>query len=116
MRHCWICGVSGVLYAGGAESTDGWIMRLSPTEILKYLGFDISEDGVVINNHDAYLVTESLVLAGKTIDTNRIPADKLIALSRDIGCDITKRSPEDIAKRMRQNIEATLVATFRKKK
>ena len=90
-------------------------MRLSPTEILKHLGFDIPEEGVVINHLDEYLVTQSLILAGKTIDTNRIPADRLITLSQDIGCDVTKRSQEDLAKRVRQSVEATLIATFRKK-
>jgi len=35
-------------------------MKLKPVEILRYLGFDIPEDGIEINENDAYLVTSAL--------------------------------------------------------
>lgn len=53
------------------------MMRLTPHEILKHLGFDVPEDGVAINPADALLITESLRLAGATIDVGRVPAEGL---------------------------------------
>lgn len=57
-------------------------MKLSTTEILKHLGFDIPSDGIEINSNDAYLTITALRLAGETISTDRIPYDKLAELHR----------------------------------
>lgn len=47
-------------------------MKLKPTEILKHLGFVIPEEGIEINENDAFLLTSALKLAGKSIDVDKI--------------------------------------------
>ncbi|WP_020405857.1 hypothetical protein [Hahella ganghwensis] len=55
-------------------------MKLTPTEILQHLGFDISNDGIEINENDAYLITSALHLVGKSINTDQIPDAELATL------------------------------------
>jgi hypothetical protein len=52
-------------------------VKLTPSEILQHLGFNISADGVEVSPDDAYLVTRTLRLAGATISIDRIPDDEL---------------------------------------
>lgn len=55
-------------------------MKLRPHEILQLLGFNVGEEGVVINPDDAYLMHSALNLAGSTIDISRVPDDQLLSL------------------------------------
>lgn len=54
-------------------------MKLSPSEILACLGFQVGPDGVEINPMDAYAVTTGLRLAGEVIAArlDAIPEDAL---------------------------------------
>ncbi len=63
-------------------------MKLKPVEILKYLGFDIPEDGVEINENDAYLVTSALRFAGESIDFDRIEDSQLAELHRGLAATV----------------------------
>jgi hypothetical protein len=55
-------------------------MHLSPADILKYLGFDIPEEGIDINPADAYLYTTALRLTGETMNVSHISDEKLTEL------------------------------------
>ena len=59
-------------------------MILKPHEILNALGFDINEDGVEINDNDAYLHQKILKLVGATLDVNHIPENDLLKLHGDL--------------------------------
>jgi hypothetical protein len=62
------------------SDTQEAFMRLTPTEILHHLGFDIPSEGVEINPNDAYLTISALHLVGDSISTDLIPDDKLVEL------------------------------------
>lgn len=47
-------------------------MKLKPHEILQKLGFNVGEEGITINEHDALLIDSTLRLAGSTIDLDRL--------------------------------------------
>lgn len=55
-------------------------MKLSPSDILNYLGFAIPEDGITINPNDAFLHSEALRLLGRTLNVDRIPLEDLCNL------------------------------------
>lgn len=55
-------------------------MRLKPKEILDLLGFNIPEEGVEIEGHDAFFVSKALSLSGKTMSVDLIPDDDLRTL------------------------------------
>ncbi len=55
-------------------------MKLKPHEILNHLGFDIDEEGVYINENDAFYCSESLRLVGKTLNVDNIPEKELSEL------------------------------------
>lgn len=92
-------------------------MKLTPVRILNLLGFDVTADGVDINPADAFLITQSLILAGETIDTARISDTKLKEFAS--GLHIIGLEPinlrDDAALRQRQWIEAILKAKFHKR-
>lgn len=56
-------------------------MKMSPAEILGYLGFDIPDEGITINPHDAYLTVSTLRLVGELMDVDQIPHSKLVELN-----------------------------------
>lgn len=104
-------------------------MRLTASEILTHLGFDIPEGGVEINPHDAYLLTTALQLAGKTIDVDRIPEADLAQMR--VGTFAVARAANDAmglpplpepnafdessSWKSRAVIEVTLRQTFKRK-
>ena len=52
-------------------------MKITPTEILKHLGFDVPEEGVEINPNDAYLTVTALRLVGESISSDSIQESKV---------------------------------------
>lgn len=54
-------------------------MKLSPSEILAYLGFQIGPEGIEINPVDAFAITTGLRLAGQVLASRLdvIPEDEL---------------------------------------
>lgn len=54
-------------------------MKLSPSEILAHLGFQVGPDGVEINTFDAFTITTGLRLAGQALASglDAIPEDEL---------------------------------------
>jgi hypothetical protein len=50
---------------------------LTPHEILKQLGFNIPEEGISVNPHDAYLNSQMLNLLGQCMRVDAIPAEEL---------------------------------------
>jgi hypothetical protein len=55
-------------------------MKLNPHEILRYLGFDVPEDGIEINSHDMYLYATLLRLLGQQMRVDAIPGSQLAEL------------------------------------
>ena len=53
-------------------------MKLKPHQILQYLGFDIGEEGIEINEYDAFLHKESLKCLGDSITLDNIKDEKLL--------------------------------------
>lgn len=104
-------------------------MLLTPAEILSHLGFDVPNSGIEINPHDAYLLTTSLRLAGKTIDVDRIPEADLVQMR--LGTFAVARAANDVmglrplpepnafdessSQKSRAMIEVTLRQTFKRK-
>lgn len=67
-------------------------MRLKPIDILNHLGFNVPEEGIVINGDDAFLYSHSLSLLGNTMDPDRIPPDDLILFQRTLFAMVGKGS------------------------
>ncbi|MCG3740691.1 hypothetical protein [Vibrio cincinnatiensis] len=59
-------------------------MKMTPHQILNALGFDVPEQGIEVNEHDAFLHAESLRLLGKTISIDRIDIAELVSLYDDM--------------------------------
>jgi len=57
---------------------------LTPHEILKHLGFDIPEEGVLVNPADRTLNCGALSLLGATLNVKGIPDDDLLKLREDM--------------------------------
>jgi len=55
-------------------------MKMTPHKILQALGFDVPEQGIEVNEHDAFFHAESLRLIGNTISIDRIDNSELISL------------------------------------
>lgn len=55
-------------------------MKLTPHEILKYLGVHVPEEGIEINPHDAYLHATLLRLLGDQMRVGAIPEGGLTEL------------------------------------
>jgi hypothetical protein len=52
-------------------------MKLMPHEILNYLGFEVREEGVEVNENDAFFISAALKLTGGTINIEDIPSEDL---------------------------------------
>lgn len=57
---------------------------MTPSDILKHLGFRLPQNDVDINPHDAWLYNEALRLAGSTIDVDAIPYEDLLYLDQQL--------------------------------
>lgn len=95
-------------------------MRLKPHEILKHLGFDISEDGVEINPFDMYLLAQVLSLTGRTLNVNAITDDDLLNTRRAMAFLVAgeRGEPEqaptnDSAEKLRALFSGLLKKTFK---
>lgn len=55
-------------------------MKLTPHEILKYLGINVPQDGLDINPHDTYLHGTLLRLLGEQMSVDTISEDGLSML------------------------------------
>lgn len=55
-------------------------MKLTPHEILTYLGISIPQDGLDINSHDLYLHATLLRLLGQQMRVDAIPGTELAEL------------------------------------
>lgn len=64
------------------RSTGAANIRLKPHEILQKLGFNLGEEGVVINPNDAFLCDRTLGLIGATIDVGKVSDVDLTLLRR----------------------------------
>ncbi|EML1601381.1 MULTISPECIES: hypothetical protein [Burkholderia] len=56
------------------------MMKLTPHEILTYLGISIPQDGLDINSHDLYLHATLLRLLGQQMRVDAIPGTELAEL------------------------------------
>lgn len=74
-------------------------MTLTPHEILKMLGFDIPEDGVCINPHDAMFHQQMLGLLGTTISPQLITEEEFLKVTEPVAHD-----PERLSKRSMYNM------------
>lgn len=104
-------------------------MNLSPAEILSHLGFDIPNEGIEINPHDAYLFTSALRLAGESISADRIPDTKLAELHLGMAgivsgwtengrvkpMEISEVPSEDSLLRLRLTVKTLLQTTFKQR-
>lgn len=55
-------------------------MKLTPHEILTYLGINVPQDGLDINSHDLYLHATLLRLLGQQMRVDAIPGTELAEL------------------------------------
>lgn len=95
-------------------------MLLKPHEILKYMGFDIPEEGIEVNGNDGYLHSETLKLIGATLDPQRIPEKDLFALHCGMAGIVAVWKKEDpaptnqnTALKLRAQIRANLKVTYK---
>lgn len=59
-------------------------MKLSASDILKHMGFDIPEDGIEINPNDLFFISSVLGLVGDTMNPDLIPDAQVDALNRTL--------------------------------
>lgn len=95
-------------------------MKIKPHELLKYLGFDIPEEGVDVNDVDAFFHTESLSLLGKTISTESITDEQLASLRNGMvgvvaahGVTASPQITDQELLRLRALIKANLEMTYK---
>ncbi len=55
-------------------------MKLTPLEILQYLGINVPPEGLTINPNDAFLYTQFLSVLGKGMTVDSIPDSALVFL------------------------------------
>ena len=95
-------------------------MKMTPHLILNALGFDVPEQGIEVNEHDAFLHSESLRLLGNTISIERIDNSELLTLHDGMaglvaahrGEDAVQAS-EDTAARLKKLIRTNCNATYK---
>ncbi|MGE4278188.1 MAG: hypothetical protein AB7G62_01290 [Magnetospirillum sp.] len=94
-------------------------MKLSPSEILTYLGFQVGPDGVDVNPVDAFAITTGLRLAGQVLASrlDAIPEDELkgmhdgmVGIAETHGLGIGANAPDFDAARTRQFVKLALKA------
>ncbi|MDD2661736.1 MAG: hypothetical protein PHY54_18960 [Methylococcales bacterium] len=97
-------------------------MRLTPSEILTHLGFDIPEKGIDINPYDGFLVTESLHLIGQTMNVAAIPDSDIANMHTGLAGIVAMHRAEeplplsdDSILKLRATINALLKVTFKKR-
>ena len=66
-------------------------IKLFPLDSLKYLGFDRSAEGIIINPEDAQLHSQALRLIGRTMNVDDIELDALRELHNSIPLNETAR-------------------------
>lgn len=98
-------------------------MKLSPHEILNYLGFDIDEEGVELNENDAFYLSESLRLAGNTLNIDNIPEKDLLEFRNGLAGIVSEwmgkeaiDENKDSSLKLRVSIEVILCQTFKYRK
>src|SRR3546814_18501137 len=71
--------------------------RITPHEVLKYLGFDIPEDGIDVNDFDMLLHARSLSLLGHTIKVEAISEKDLKSLRNSLQGLVSAVRPGQVA-------------------
>lgn len=94
-------------------------MKLSPTEILNLLGFNVPEEGVTINPMDAHLCFEALRMVGGTLNVANIPDEQLLSCHYgmaelvELHCNFDAREPDaESLLKLRATIAVLLKTTF----
>jgi len=97
-------------------------MRLTPSEILQRLGFDIPEEGIDINPHDGFLITTSLQLLGETINVAAIPEVDLVDMHHGLAGIVALHRNEtpaplhdDSILKLRAVVQSVLNVTLKKR-
>lgn len=97
-------------------------MKLTPIEILNYLGFDIPAEGIDINPHDDFLITASLRLVGQTMNVAAIPDADIEDMHAGLaGIVAMQRNEEpvplndDSVLKLHAVIESVLKVTFKRR-
>lgn len=95
-------------------------ITIKPHEILNFLGFNITEDGILVNENDMFLHAESLSLIGKTLSVDLIKDEQLVSLRNGMAgicaansAPITDDPTKESLINLRMLIAANLKLTYR---
>ena len=88
-------------------------MKMTPHKILLALGFDVPEQGIKVNEHDAFFHAESLRLLGNTISIDRIDNSALAGLVAAHRGEEAVPASEQTAERVKALIRANCNVTYK---
>ncbi|MFZ3461423.1 hypothetical protein [Vibrio harveyi] len=82
-------------------------MKMTPHKILLALGFNVPEQGIEVNEHDAFFHAESLRLLGNTISIDRIDNSELVSLHDGMAGLVAAHRGEEAVQPMNVNVVGT---------